>query len=125
MKRQSMKNFSWTVLLLLNAFLLGSCENNEKDLPDFRKKKPSIGEGRDITSYLSENSVIKAKLTAPYMLRNEADSPFIEFPKSLHVDFYNDSMKVESLMDALYGKYREAENKVFLKDSVVVKNIIK
>jgi LPS export ABC transporter protein LptC len=125
MNRQLRKYFNGMVFLLLNALLICSCENNEKDLPAFRKKKPSIGEGRDIVSYLSENSVIKAKLTAPYMLRNEGDTPFVEFPKSLHVDFYNDSLQVESLMDALYGKYRESENKVFLRDSVVVKNIIK
>jgi LPS export ABC transporter protein LptC len=41
------------------------------------------------------------------------------------VDFYNDSLKIESKLDAHYGKYRELEQKVFLKDSVVVRNILK
>ena len=53
------------------------------------------------------------------------DSPYIEFPKTLHVDFYNDSLIVESQLDARYGKWRETENKLLLRDSVVVKNIIK
>ena len=53
------------------------------------------------------------------------DSPFVEFPKSLHVDFYNDSLVIESQLDARYGKYRELDNKVLLRDSVVVKNISK
>jgi LPS export ABC transporter protein LptC len=60
------------------------------------------------------------------------DSPYAEFPRSLHVDFYKDSLQkgdsvaqIESKLDALYGKYFQNQNKVFLRDSVVVKNILK
>ena len=102
-----------------------ACENNEKDLPSFRKKQISVDEGIEITAYMSENAKVKAKLVSPYMLRSEVDSSYIEFPKTLHVDFFNDSLVVESQLDALYGKWKEAENKVFLRDSVVVKNILK
>jgi LPS export ABC transporter protein LptC len=69
---------------------------------------------------------VKGKLTAPYMLNYQrADSPYAEFPRTLHVDFYNDSLKTESQLDALYGKYLANQNKVFLRDSVVVKNLSK
>jgi LPS export ABC transporter protein LptC len=69
---------------------------------------------------------VKGKLTAPYMLRiPRADSPYAEFPRSLHVDFYNDTLKIESQLDARYGKYLVNQDKVFLRDSVVVKNILK
>jgi LPS export ABC transporter protein LptC len=69
---------------------------------------------------------VKGKLTAPYMLRfQRADSPYAEFPRTLHVDFYNDTMRIESELDAHYGKYLQNQEKVFLKDSVVVKNILK
>ena len=69
---------------------------------------------------------VKGRLTAPYMLRfDRVDSPYAEFPRSLHVDFYNDSMQVESRLDAKYGKYLQNQDKVFLRDSVVVKNILK
>jgi LPS export ABC transporter protein LptC len=69
---------------------------------------------------------VKGKLTAPYMLRiPRADSPYAEFPRSLHVDFYNDTLKIESQLDARYGKYLQNQDKVFLRDSVVVKNILK
>lgn len=83
-------------------------------------------EGIQIVSYLSEKGVVKGKLTAPYMLRyQQADTPYTEFPRSLHVDFYNDSLIIESRVDALYGKYLPNQEKVFLRDSVVVKNILK
>jgi LPS export ABC transporter protein LptC len=96
-----------------------------KTLPNYREKHVSIDEGRKIIAYLSENARVKAKLTAPYMRRSEMDTPYVEFPNSLHVDFYNDSLIIESLMDSKYGKWREQDGKVFLKDSVVIKNIMK
>ncbi len=111
----------------LAAFLLlGGCENNIKDIPDNRKKPLIPEEGIDIERTLSEKAVVKGKLTAPYMLRyQQADTPYTEFPRSLHVDFYNDSLKIESKVDARYGKYLPNQDKVFLRDSVVVKNILK
>src|SRR5688500_816882 len=59
------------------------------------------------------------------MLRYIVDSPYIEFPRTLHVDFYNDTVQVESTLDARYAKYRESERTVYLRDSVRVINILK
>ena len=59
------------------------------------------------------------------MRRSEMDSPYVEFPNTLHVDFYNDSLQIESFMDARYGKWKEQDGKVYLRDSVVVMNILK
>jgi hypothetical protein len=47
----------------------------------------------------------------------------MEFPKSLHVDFYDDSIKIESTLDALYAKYMQNDKKIFLRDSVMVVNL--
>ncbi|MDP4128572.1 MAG: LPS export ABC transporter periplasmic protein LptC [Bacteroidota bacterium] len=105
--------------------MLAACENNMKDLPNFRQKHFGVDEGKQITAYMSESAKVKARLTAPYMRRNEVDSPYVEFPQSLHVDFYNDSMTIASVMDARYGKWLELQSKVLLRDSVVVKNTLK
>jgi LPS export ABC transporter protein LptC len=106
-------------------FFISACTNNLKDIPTVGKKQTSTEEGTHILSYYSNDARVKALLTAPYMLRHITDSTYVEFPKTLHVDFYNDSLKIESKLDAHYGKYRELEQKVFLKDSVVVRNILK
>ena len=66
----------------------------------------------------------KAKLLSPLMLRVQENVPYVEFPKTLHVDFYNETGSVDSRLDALYGKYFETQSKVFLKDSVVVINVL-
>lgn len=109
------------------AMLLGclcmtfACENPDNVLEDLYKKKVAVEEGKNIVSYLSEGGIVKAKLTSPYMLRYlPPDSPYIEFPRTLHVDFYNDSAELESTVDAKYAKYIEFDRKVLLRDSVVV-----
>jgi LPS export ABC transporter protein LptC len=94
-----------------------------EDIKALTDKKASVEEGLGIQSYLSQNAKVKARLTAPFMRRYQADSPYVEFPKSLHVDFYNDSLTVESQLNARYGRYKENEKKVFLKDSVVFFNV--
>ena len=97
-----------------------SCENSDKEIDELGKKKTGVEEAKNIVSYLSESGKVKAKLTSPYMLRFLTDSPYIEFPRTLHVDFYNDTAKIESTVDAKYAKYVEFERKVLLRDSVVV-----
>lgn len=109
--------------IIMSCFFVYSCENDPAVVENLNKKTIGIEEGRQIESYLSQNGKVKAKLTAPLMLRYLADTPKVEFPKTLHVDFYNDSTKVESKLFAKYGRYLENENKVFLRDSVVVFNI--
>ncbi len=77
-------------------------------------------EATNIESFLSQGGVLKAKLKAPLMYRVNGDTIFTEFPKTLHVDFYNDSTKIETYLDSKYGKYFENLNKVYLRDSVVI-----
>ena len=129
-------------------FLLGltvvvgfaACQEKEKKAVVYKQHPIPPEEADSVTSYLSEGGMdkgalesrVKGKLTAPYMLRiQRTDSPYTEFPRTLHVDFYQDSVTmnqkpiIESKLDALYGKYLSAQNKVYLRDSVVVRNILK
>ena len=106
------------------VFLLSACENDLREVNALSEKKTSVEEGYQIQSYLSQSAKMKAKLTAPLMKRYLNDSsPYVEFPRSLHVDFFDDSLRMESKLDARYGKYKENEQKVFLKDSVVTSNM--
>ncbi len=123
-----MINLTFSICLKLAAVVTGcffimSCENDLTEVRSLKTKRIGIEEGRDIESYLSQEGKVKARLTSPLMMRYQADTPRVEFPKSLKVDFYNDSLAVSSKMFAKYGVYRENESKVFLRDSVVVSNI--
>ena len=101
------------------CFVYG-CENDEKTINDLTKKVMLKEEATNIESYLSQNGKTKAKLKAPLMERVAGDTLYVEFPHSLHVDFYNDSTRIETVLDSKYGKYFENLGKVYLRDSVVV-----
>lgn len=56
----------------------------------------------------------KAILTSPVMLNVQEAVPYVEFPKKLHVDFYNEMGKVESKLSAFcYGQYKQNQSTVF------------
>jgi LPS export ABC transporter protein LptC len=125
------------VLFILGLICLTGIACNDKNVakPQAGPRKLVPEEADSLESLLSEptkdstgklGARVKGKLTAPYMKRyDRADSPYTEFPRTLHVDFYNDSLKTESQLDARYGKYFSSFDKVFLQDSVVVKNLAK
>ena len=117
---------SSTFLLTSGTFiilLLASCGNSDKEVNEYNSKSLGVEEitNADINYTLGGNA--KAKLRSPLMLRVQDASPYVEFPKKLHVDFFSETGTVDSRLDALYGKYLEMESKVFLKDSVKVVNI--
>ena len=111
------------ILIVLFACCIISCENDVNEVIELGKKKPSIEEGKNIDAYMSMDGKVTGRLTAPLLIRYQGDSAKkSEFPKSLHVDFYNDSMKITSQVSARYGEYRENENKIYLRDHVVAAN---
>ncbi|MGC4233220.1 MAG: LPS export ABC transporter periplasmic protein LptC [Niabella sp.] len=116
-----MKNF---IVFIAAIILCTSCENSESDIKALNTKSVQKDEAVMVESYLSQKGKVKAKLTSPLMLRIMAatfsDTPYVEFPKTLHVDFFNDEKTIESRLDSKYGKYFESLNKVYLKDSVKV-----
>ena len=111
-----------TCALCLVPLFFSSCENDPKEVEAWTSKAELREEARTIESYLSQAGVMKAKLTAPLMYRYQRDTVFTEFPNTLHVDFYDDSVRVESWLTAKYGIYYDNLNKVFLRDSVTVIN---
>ncbi len=110
--------------LCMLAAILNSCGNTDKEVHDMSSRNLGVEEVKDVDINYTLGGKAKAKLLSPLMLRIQDVNPYVEFPKTLHVDFYNDSALVDSRLDALYGKYFETESKVFLKDSVVVINVL-
>lgn len=119
------KPYSILLAGLLLAAAVTGCENDIQQVRALGQKKTGVEEGTKIESYLSQDSKTKARLTAPTMLRYLTDTPRIVFPHTLHVDFYNDSLVVESTLFAKYGTYLEGNRKVLLQDSVIVINVQK
>lgn len=121
MQRHTSTYFFQIAALLLGCFfVLTACENDQQEVDRLFSRKVTLEEATHLETYMSEKGVVKAKLTAPYMLRRTADSAYMEFPKTLHVDFFDSTSRIESILDARYAKYFEFERKVLLRDSVVV-----
>lgn len=109
---------------LISCFFISGCENDVRKIDELLKNRTAIEEAFKIEAYLSQNGQVKAKLTAPYMMIFQGDSQYVEYPKSLHVDFFEDTSRIESVLDAQYGKYFQYNGQVLLRDSVVVINLI-
>ena len=117
--------FKIAVALVSSCIFFTACENNVNEVKALGSKLGGIDVGKDVAIYISNDGKITAKLMAPIMNKYLVVSgKMIEFPASLCVDFYKDSLVVESKLSAKYANYIETENKVFLRDDVVVFNIL-
>ena len=119
------KIFKIAVACLSSCFFMAACENDVDAVKALGAKVSGIDVGKDVAIYVSNDGKLGAKLTAPLMNRYlEDSSKMIEFPQSIHVDFYKDSNQIESKLSAKYAKYKETENMVYLKEDVVVFNTL-
>lgn len=113
------------VACMSSCFFMASCENDVDAVKALGARVGGIDVGKDVAIYVSNDGKLGAKLTAPLMNRYLLDSSkMIEFPQSIHVDFYKDSNQVESQLSAKYAKYKETENIVFLKEDVLIFNTL-
>ncbi|MBU3743003.1 MAG: LPS export ABC transporter periplasmic protein LptC [Sediminibacterium sp.] len=114
--------FSYSCLL---ALALQGCENDINEVREMAKQSANLEVGTQINSYLSVSGKTNAHLTAPKIVRYQgAGVRKSEFPNTLHVDFFNDSMKIDSRIDAQFGSYMENDKKVLLKNHVVASNTL-
>jgi len=124
-KSQLFKNTKLAVAIISSCFFMQACENNVNEVQALSAKLGGIDIGKEVSIYMSTDGKMTAKLMAPLMRKYLVDSgKMVEFPNTFKVDFYKDSIHIESKLSANYANYKEAENKVFLKDNVVVFNIM-
>jgi LPS export ABC transporter protein LptC len=95
------------LILIPGIFCLVACENdieiinsltNTNNLPELKGKK--------VETIYSDSGKVKMQLNADEILQfGKAERPYIEFPKGIHVIFFDDSLKLESEIIADYAKY--------------------
>ncbi|PSL49572.1 LPS export ABC transporter protein LptC [Chitinophaga niastensis] len=111
-----------TILYLLIAVAVSSCENDIQAVMEFDSKKAATENGVDIITIFSQGGKVNAKLMAPSMERSLDKPSYVAFKNGLKVFMYNDTLGLESTLSAKHGKYLEDEGDVFLSDSVIVIN---
>jgi len=109
---------------VLGMVLFTSCKNDPKEI-DALVSKQAIQEDRaeDVTIIYSEQGRSRIRMFATEFIRNEiAKPPFVDMRKGLKVEFFDDSMNVESTLTAMYARWYEGKGNVLIRDSVVVIN---
>lgn len=112
-----------TAALSFGCIFFTSCENDSDVVNSYNKKKTGVEEARDIVINYTLGGKTKSILTSPLMLNVDETVPYVEFPKTLHADFYNETGEIESILTANYANYKQNQSIVFLRDSVRVVNI--
>lgn len=112
-------------LIICSAIVIATaCENNVQEVTALTRKVLEVEEGKNIKAIFSRSANLAAYLTAPTMQRVKGDTQYVDFPNTIHVDFYNDLRVLQNVVTAKFARYYEGLNKVFLKDSVVVYNMV-
>ncbi len=111
-----------TAAIVVLGFVFSSCENDPAVVNDLSTKKTAVEEAKNVIINYTMGGRAKAVLRAPLMYRVQDTLPYVEFTKTVHVDFYNDSAEIDSKLDALYAKYTETQSRVYLRDSVKMMN---
>ncbi len=108
---------------LLIAFVC-SCSNDINEVNELTLDNLPSESAEDIELISTDSAKIEFVLTAPFLDRyiiNE-DSSYVEFLEGLNIDFYDRTGTVNSQIKAQYAIKYEPDERIFLKDSVVIVN---
>ncbi len=114
------KTFLWSVF-----FLFLSCKNNLNKYKEILDNSAlNTEKAEDVSIIYSTDGKTKAILfTKNFKHIQNVDPNYIEMNNGLEVEFYDDSLQVQSKMTAKYGKYFEQNGNVLVRDSVVIINM--
>lgn len=101
-----------------------SCKNDPKEI-DALVNKSAFQEDKahDVTIYYSENGHTRARLSTKEFIRNDAAKPpYIDMKQGVRVEFFDDSLNIESTLNARYARYYEQQGNILVRDSIVVVN---
>lgn len=98
------------ILICFMAVVLHSCKNNDmeviKAFGDPKKVPQLTMINPEIMHYSS--SKLQARVRATEILRFErAESPYMEFPKGITIDFYDENLQIKGHIQAKYARYEE------------------
>ena len=98
---------------LWSCIFLFSCENDAAKVNKIGKKNTGVEEAKSIVLNYTIGGHTRAILTSALMLNVQDAVPYVEFPKKIHADFYNEAGKIESIMNAHYAKYQQYQSIVY------------
>jgi LPS export ABC transporter protein LptC len=105
------------------AYVFSACKNDLSKLPPDSQQDWESDRATDVTFIYSQKGKTKARLKTKEFIKNDqAKPPFVDMLHHVNVDFYDDSLQVESTLTARYARYYTKAENVLVRDSVVVIN---
>lgn len=87
------------------------------------KKELNVEIAKNVEILYSDSAIVRMKIIAPEMHRHlSKTNAKEEWPKGIHVDFYDLNKNSTAWLDAKYAIRIDKENKIIVKDSVVLHN---
>jgi LPS export ABC transporter protein LptC len=113
------------ILLLAGLLCMISCENEIEKIKSLTGNTilPEVS-GKNFEIIHSDSGKVKVRILAPELHKYAfVEQPYIEFPRGMKAYFYDDSLKIESVIEAGYVKYFEAERLWEAKNNVEARNL--
>lgn len=128
LKQGKLWNIMYSGLFLLAVlFYLTSCENEIEKINSLTGNNvlPEVS-GKNFEIIHSDSGKVKVRILAPEIHKfSQAEPAYIEFPRGMKAYFYDDSLKIVSVIEAGYVKYFEAEKLWEAKNNVESRNLKK
>jgi LPS export ABC transporter protein LptC len=114
------KSFYTLALLFV---LCCACENDKSKVDLItRKINLPVETAGNIEVLYSDSAILKVKMTAPAMNRFTSPKPYVEMPKGVDINFFDDSLHIISTLTANYAISRESEDIMEARNNVIVVN---
>ncbi len=106
-------------IILVTGFLY-SCKEEQKI--KFEPYTGPVVVSDSVEGIFTDSGHVEFYMKTPEQIRFQSEDE--EFPKGLYLEFFNEEHKKETTLTARYGYYTKKDNKWFIKDSVVVINLL-
>jgi LPS export ABC transporter protein LptC len=112
------------IICLAALVLLVACETDLSKVERIASEEVSlpIETSKDIEIVYSDSAKVKAMLTSPVLKFYKVANAYHEMPSGLKVNFYGDTLNIESVLTAKYGRKFQNQGIIEVRDSVVVVN---
>lgn len=113
----------YVLLILLLAGLVSCKEEIATEPRKVTAEDLSIERIKEVEILYSDSAILRLSITAPVLLNHlESGKERKEFADGLKADFFNEYGNITSTLTALYAVQYERDNKIYIRDSVVVKS---
>ena len=114
-------------LVPLLCCLLTGCVNDPADVETLRQRnEPNVEVATGVRMIYSDSATVRVIVTAPTMHNyTDLSEARQEFPDGLHLTFFDELQDSSSTLIAKWGVYRQRQNEITVRDSVVWESVDK